>query len=96
MAAGYTTLVCYIIYSFAHYILMNNVCKKHCDGKKPYNGNVILALTLVFIALGFLFLITYDYPIIRYSLILMILILLIINNKKIKNIVNSITTIKSK
>lgn len=69
IAAGYTTLICYVIYSVAHYILMNIICKTYCKGVKPYATKKLIGITLPFVIVSLLLLLTYDYPIIRYSVI---------------------------
>lgn len=78
IAAGYTTLACYIIYSIAHYILMNNICKKYCDGIRPYETKKIMAVTVPFVIIGFALLFTYHYPVIRYGLIAVVAIIAVI------------------
>lgn len=74
IAAGYTTLACYIVYCIAHYCLMNWVCKEYCEGVKPYDSKKILGISVLFLTLGFAFLLTYDYPVIRYGIIITALI----------------------
>lgn len=48
VAAGYTTLVCYVIYSVAHYNLMNIICEKYCDKVKPYEFGKLLMINKIF------------------------------------------------
>ena len=69
-AAGYTTLFCYILFSLGHYIFMRIVCKKKIDGDKVYNGTAILLISIAFVLLAFGMMLIYDYPLIRYTLIL--------------------------
>lgn len=83
IAAGYTTLVCYIVYAIAHYIIMKKVCDKYCEKKYPYNTKTILKITVPFLIIGFVFLGTYLYPIIRYSFVLAAVIIVVIKRKKI-------------
>lgn len=74
IAAGYTTLVCYIVYSMGHYIFMNRICRTHCDGKTPYNLKKILAITILFLIAGFILLFTYKYIVIRYGIVFMVIL----------------------
>lgn len=83
LAAGYTTLVCYIIYSFAHYCLMNIVCKKYCDSVKPYDSRMILAISVPFTVLGLLLRFTYNYPVMRYGIIGTFVIALFVFRRRI-------------
>lgn len=69
VAAGYTTLVCYIIYAIAHYAFMIRVC----DEKKmemPYNTVAIWAVAMVSVALSIVSGLLYNYSILRYCLII--------------------------
>ena len=70
IAAGYTTLFCYSIFSVAHYTLMNRICKIYCDGIRPYNSGIILKITIAFLLSGFLLLTTYNHRVIRYGILL--------------------------
>lgn len=82
-AAGYTTLVCYIIYSVCHYLFMNQVSDRFCDGIRPYDRKKIMKITIPFLAAGFLLLFTYDYPFARYGAITIICIFVFIKWEKI-------------
>lgn len=92
IAAGYTTLVCYLVYSLIHYYFMKKVCDQFCDGEYPYDTKVILTITLPFMALGFIFLSLYKMPMARYGIITLFIVVLIIFRKRvienIKNIIN--------
>lgn len=94
MAAGYTTLICYILYSIAHYILMNKMCKMYYEGIRPYDTKKILGITLPFLVMGFLLLLTYDYPIIRYGIIGVVLVVAIINKNRILSVAKRIVALK--
>lgn len=83
IAAGYTTLVCYLVYSISHYILMNRVCTTNFNGMRPYNGKKLLAITITFMIVGFCLLFTYSYPIIRYGLIFIALVIAYLERKTI-------------
>lgn len=76
IAAGYTTLVCYILYVIFHYYFMNKICKdNHIDN--PYDWKKIIKITSCFMICGFAFLILYHYFFLRYCIIGIILILVI-------------------
>lgn len=82
IAAGYTTLICYMIYAFCHYQIMNKVCDKYCNGERPYNGKIIFIISLVFTILGLMMLLTYNYFFIRYFVILVFLIICFMMRKR--------------
>ena len=94
VAAGYTTLVCYVIFSIAHYILMNSICKKYCEGISPYDTKKILLITIPFLVLGLALLSTYKYPIIRYGIVFVSLIVAIIKRKKLMEIAKKLIGLK--
>ena len=70
IAAGYTTLTCYFVFSFAHYFLMNRICRRYFKGETPYQSGVIIKITAGFLVSGFLLLFTYYNPFIRYGIAL--------------------------
>ncbi len=94
IAAGYTTLVCYIIYCVCHYVFMNCVCKKFCNGVKPYNTKIIMLISALFTVGGLLMLLTYNNIFIRYSVIAVLLIVLVIFRKTIIDSVMKIFLIR--
>lgn len=94
IAAGYTTLICYFFYTLFHYILMNGVCKKYADGVRPYRKKLLLAITIPFLLCGFLLLLTYSNPLIRYGIIILSVIGMILFREKIINILKQIKTVK--
>ena len=85
IAAGYTTLFCYIIYAFMHYIFMRKICHKYLNDMKPYNIKIILVISAGFMIAGFIMLFTYSYPFVRYSIIAVTIIVLILKRCTIKS-----------
>ena len=83
VAAGYTTLICYILYALGHYICMRRVCKKHLDNVRVYDPRILLGVSVCFIAAGMLLSTTYDVPVLRYSLTAAVAVLLIIFRKRV-------------
>lgn len=93
IAAGYTTLVCYIVYAFMHYFFMRKVMKENLDGIQVYDMRVIVSIAIGFVIASFSLMSTYNYPVVRY-LALLIIILTIIRKRKyifgtIKNIAST-------
>ncbi|MGN1026689.1 MAG: lipopolysaccharide biosynthesis protein, partial [Faecousia sp.] len=86
IAAGYTTLACYIIYCVAHYNLMNWLCKTYCEGTTPYDTKKILGISVIFLVSGFAFLITYYHPVIRYVIIIIAIFSVFFVRKKLMKI----------
>ncbi len=83
LAAGYTTLVCYILFAVLHFIAYNNIRKTKLNQEVVYNIKFIIFFSMiVLIVMGFVLTI-YNSYIVRYLLILVICILLFLNRKKI-------------
>ena len=89
-AAGYTTLVCYLVNSFMHYFFMRKVCKVYLDDLKPYNLRTLLLITGVFMGIGFLYIPTYANPILRYTYTILLLIILFTQRKRVVEALRSI------
>ena len=84
VAAGYTTLICYIINSLMHYYFMKKICRTFLGNIKPYNAKILLGISGVFITIGFLYVPTYNHTILRYALTFMLCGVIAIKRNKIK------------
>ena len=93
IAAAYTTLVCYIFFSFAHYLIMRRISSAEFGGKKIYDMKMIIFLSIVIILSTVVFAFTYNNTCLRYGIILIILLILII---KRNTLIMAIKEIKSK
>lgn len=94
LVAGYTTLLCYILYALFHYLFMNLICKKELHSQGPFRLRYIVLITWGFTSLSFLFLASYHRKNLRYMLITFIIVLLVIHRKRIWNIAGEILKIK--
>ena len=83
IAAGYTTLVCYIIYAIAHYCFMRRVLKQYMNGEKIYNIWIIIGIGTALVCCATLFMTFYKYWIIRYSLVLLGVVVLFLKRRSI-------------
>lgn len=83
VAAGYTTLVCYILYSVAHYIFMRKVCIKYMDGYKVYDIKKIILIGLALIVGSAVMQLLYDYFVIRYVVLLAFVVVMFCLRKHI-------------
>ncbi|MBR2247911.1 MAG: oligosaccharide flippase family protein [Clostridia bacterium] len=83
-AAGYTTLVCFIIYSAMHYLFMHKICKDKLNGEKPISIKIFSLISIGFLLIGSLIQLLYNFnPFIRYICLIIILIMCLINRKLI-------------
>lgn len=94
LAAGYTTLVSYMLYSLGHYLFMNKLCKEKLNNIKPYKSKVLLKIYMIFIILGFMIMSTYNYVEIRYLIILLLLLIVFLKRKQIFSIINKLILLK--
>lgn len=83
-AAGYTTLICYILLAFTHFLFYKKILKKELPNvKNLYDMKIIILVSCVVIMMMFVMLAIYKFTIIRYSIILITMITLIIKRKTI-------------
>ncbi|WP_026765896.1 lipopolysaccharide biosynthesis protein [Selenomonas ruminantium] len=73
VTAGYTTMICYIIYAVSHYIFMQRVVREKFASVKIYNLPTIAGITIFFMVMAAIFAFTYEKMIVRYSFLLIIL-----------------------
>ncbi len=92
VAAGYTTMVCYMLYALFHYIYMKAICKECCDKRYPYDGRILLLITGGFSVAGLLVALTYSYALIRYGIVILILLIMFIMRDKLKDLIMQLRT----
>ena len=81
-AAGYTTLLCYLLYALAHYYFMNKINREIAGVDKIYKESTIFKISAGFVLLGFLLMSLYNFLVIRV-LIIIVIILMIISKKEL-------------
>lgn len=86
-AAGYTTLVCYIVNSSIHYGCMTKICNQHLGGVRPYDLKILITITGLFIALGLAYIPTYSNIYVRYGLTFLIVLIVFAQRKRIVPVV---------
>ena len=74
IAAAYTTLFCYIIYSVGHFIISNLMLKKN-NIDNFFDKKIIIALSILVVLLNLLIVTIYKQMILRYTIILSIIII---------------------
>lgn len=87
IAAAYTTLICYIIYSLLHYLFMRRICKRVYNNVKVYDMRIIFLITGIFLTCGFFSMSLYKKVYIRYGIMLLATgIVFIFRNKILINL----------
>ena len=91
-AAGYTTLVCYGLFSVMHYIFYCKALKQEAiNPSEVYNIKHLLLILGVVIIIMFLMTLTYEHLIIRYAFVVVICITLWVKRKKYYKVVENNT-----
>ena len=85
VAAGYTTLVCYVFYSFGHFIISKSILKEKIGDNAGvmFDTKVLFLLSIMIIGIGITCNFLFPFWYIRYGIILIGLILCIIYRKKL-------------
>lgn len=72
IAAAYTTLVSYLLFTIDHYIFMKLTCRKKGLTDKIYNLCPILSITIIMAVLAFTFMALYNTLLVRYVYFLIV------------------------
>jgi O-antigen/teichoic acid export membrane protein len=90
IAAGYTTLICYIILTLAHYVFMKYLCKKECIEESIYDEKFIAIFSAVFLIFTAIFTLILKQTLIRYLIVISIVAVFIFKRKKVISIVKNL------
>lgn len=82
LAAGYTTLFCYVLTVHLHILYVNYVSKKK-TGKHLYRHNKIMKISVLLIVISLMIALLYRYIQVRYTLIAATFIAVFVQRKKI-------------
>ena len=93
VAAAYTTLFCYFLFTVMHYVFMSKICRNYLSGIRPYNKKIIIGLSTAFLALGFTYLASYRNIAVRYTLTGILTLAAIINRKRIREKIKAFLSI---
>ena len=83
IAAAYTTLICYVLFTYAHYFYMQYSLKKRIGKDYTFNSRRFIALSTIVLLIGTITIYLYDHIIFRYGFILLILSFFFIKRNKI-------------
>ena len=88
IAAGYTTMVCYLVFMLAHFFFMKKVCREEQITQPVFNNRFILwfSVGLSVFCLGLLF--VYQYQIIRIMIAVIMIIVAMMNKKLFMDFIN--------
>lgn len=89
IAAAYTTLLCCVLISIAHYIVVKRYRDRHYHDKENFDYKILLWISIVVLACVVLVSVSYKKLIIRISIVCVLLSIAIFNRKLIIQIINS-------
>lgn len=93
IAAAYTTLICYIVFSLGHYLYTSVIIRKNEKINNPFKTTRLLILSVFVVGFGLLIIRFYEIALIRYGMVILICVFSIL---KRKDILNTITAIKKR
>lgn len=83
VAAGYTTLFCYIINATLHFLFMRKICIDNYETQNVYNSKYILTFSFVLVISGFILLFLYNIPMARYTIAIVALLVVLLKRRRI-------------
>lgn len=90
IAAGYTTLFCYIFYAVAHYVCMKIIIRNHMDNEKIFSLHILIMLSVAYIAASTMLMMTYNFLVIRYLLLIAAIIVIYVKQNNLTAIIKEI------
>ena len=95
IAAGYSTLICYIVYVFFHYTFMKKICREKLNNYHVYDERILILISSVFIILGLSMTLFYNKSfIIRYSLLMVFGLAVLIKRKKLMELIKKVYNLR--
>lgn len=86
MAAGWTTLICYLLLTVLHYILMKRACRLNGMREKIFPEKMLLLLSLCVLVLSCTMLLLYRLGYFRYAVLVVEMIILFCCRNKLLNV----------
>ncbi len=83
VAAGYTTLISYILFAGCNYFAMKIICKEKGIDDNLYDYKMLLLLFILFSIVGFIFTALYPFRLVRLAITTVAVVMILVFNKKI-------------
>lgn len=90
IAAGYTTVACYLAYSIGHYIFSRRVCMEKIGHMDLYDSRTVLLISIFVLCCSVGFNFMYQFTLLRYALFGVIAIFVFIKRKTVIGIIQGI------
>lgn len=68
LAAGYTTLFCYIVFCVVHHINLRKLCKEKCENSQIFTAKTVTTISAIFLVSIAIIMLAYPYNWLRYAL----------------------------
>lgn len=88
-AAAYTSLICYAIYAFFHYLVIRKICIDKTIDVNTYDGLFIAISSVIVTLFGLLIMTVYNHIILRYCIVSGVCLVIICNKRKIVKILKN-------
>lgn len=88
VAAGYTTLACYIALSIFHYLAMEHISKETRDREIPFDMCLVVGISLAVLILSIGVSFTYFYAPVRYACILALMVVGILKRSVVFDLIS--------
>lgn len=82
-AAAYTTFFCYALFCLIHYVFYKKVCREILNGAQLYDSKGLFIISVVLVISGILITFINKLLWLKYSVLLLGLIVLVVNRKKV-------------
>ena len=90
IAAGYTTLICYIVFAISHTFFVRKVSRECIDGRKLFNTKAVFFIGIALVGFSHLMLIVYNHIVIRYGILAGLVVFMILSRKRVMSIIGEI------
>ena len=84
VAAGYTTLACYLVYSIVHFFVTKGICKANkVKFSELFDMKIITSLSAGVIGIAIVMALVYRVSILRYTILAILALIVVLNRKRI-------------
>lgn len=90
LVAGYTTLICYILFAVSHLYFMRRVTKDNIGFISLFDDKVVFGIGGLLVALSALMLLVYENIVARYGILLVLITTVFMNRKRVISIIKEI------
>ena len=90
IAAAYTTLLCYVIFMFLHFLFSRRVLRNQGVKERVFDSKTIFFVSLLLVAICFVTMTTFDYIVLRLIIVFVIIGFCVAKRNRIKELIEEI------